>query len=130
MATTPRPEPEKVTIQINWFPEPEFGGIYAAQQEGIFKKHGLDVEILKGGPDVPVVAMTAAGKVDFGVAAADEIITARDKDTDLVGIFATFPDRAAGHHGQEGPPGEGHPRIAQIGGHAHRPARPGLPGIL
>src|SRR5262249_37177482 len=56
---------DKVSLQLNWLPEPEFGGIYAAQQAGIFAKHGLDVTILKGGPDVPAVPMAVSGKVEF-----------------------------------------------------------------
>ena len=31
----------------------------------IFARHGLQVRILKGGPDVPAVAMTAAGRVEL-----------------------------------------------------------------
>ena len=27
-----------VTVQLNWFPEPEFGGFYAAKEKGIFEK--------------------------------------------------------------------------------------------
>ena len=38
----------KIRLQLNWVPEPEFGGIYAAAQDGLFKAQGLDVEIIKG----------------------------------------------------------------------------------
>lgn len=82
--------PAKVSIQLNWLPEPEFGGIYEAQRAGIFARHGLDVQILKGGPDVPAVQMTASGRVDFGIAAADEVIALREKGGDVVGLFATY----------------------------------------
>ena len=85
-----RPAPENVKIQLNWLPEPEFGGIYAAELRGSFAKHGLTLEILKGGPDVPAVQMAAAGRVEFAVAAADEVIALREKGADVVGLFATF----------------------------------------
>ena len=88
--------PDHVTVQLNWVPEPEFGGIYAAQREGIFARHGLDVEILKGGPDVPAVQMAAAGRVTFGLAAADEVASLREKGADVVAIYATFQTNPQG----------------------------------
>ncbi len=81
---------EKVRIQLNWLPEPEFGGIYAAQIHGAFAARGLVVEILKGGPDVPAVQMAAAGRVELAIAAADEVIALREKGADVVAIFATY----------------------------------------
>jgi NitT/TauT family transport system substrate-binding protein len=85
-ATRPMP----VSVQLNWLPEPEFGGLYAAREAGLFADAGLDVTILKGGPDVPAVAMTASGRVTFGVAAADEVISLRAKGADIVAVFATY----------------------------------------
>ncbi len=80
----------RVRLQLNWLPEPEFGGIYAAKLGGAFARHALDVEILKGGPDVPAVQMAAAGRVEFAVAAADEVVSLRDKGADVVALFATY----------------------------------------
>jgi len=82
--------PVPVTVQLNWLPEPEFGGIYAALENGLFAAAGLDVTILKGGPDVPAVPMTASGRVTFGVAAADEVVSLRAKGADVVAVFATY----------------------------------------
>lgn len=82
--------PVPVTVQLNWLPEPEFGGIYAALEGGLFAAAGLDVTILKGGPDVPAVPMTASGRVTFGVAAADEVVSLRAKGADIVAVFATY----------------------------------------
>src|SRR5687767_7743934 len=31
----------KIRLQLNWVPEPQFGGFYAAEQSGAYKKHGL-----------------------------------------------------------------------------------------
>jgi NitT/TauT family transport system substrate-binding protein len=79
-----------VVFALDWVPEPEFGGFYAARESGGFKRHGLDVEIRGGGAGVPVVQMVASGKVQFGIAGADEVITARKRGADVVPIFATF----------------------------------------
>ncbi|APR88049.1 Hydroxymethylpyrimidine ABC transporter, substrate-binding component [Minicystis rosea] len=79
-----------VKLQLDWVPEPEFGGFYAAREIGAFRKEGLDVDIQGGGAGVPVVQMVATGKVDFGIAGADEVITARARGADVVPIFAVY----------------------------------------
>lgn len=80
----------KVKLALNWVPEPEFGGFYAARESGAFDREGLDVEILGGGPGSPVMQMVATGQAEFGVAGADEILVARARGADVLPIFATF----------------------------------------
>jgi NitT/TauT family transport system substrate-binding protein len=46
-----------VTLQLNWKPEPQFGGFYAAEVDGIYARHGLDVTITAGGAGAPTVDM-------------------------------------------------------------------------
>jgi NitT/TauT family transport system substrate-binding protein len=87
---------QKVTITLNWYPEPEFGGIYAAKEMGIFEKHGLDVTIVPGGPQVPSVQLTATGRSEFGVAGADEVLTVREKGADVIGIFTIYQTNPQG----------------------------------
>ena len=79
-----------VTLALNWLPEPEFGGFYAARADGAYKKAGLDVKVQGGGAGVPVVQMVATGRVDFGTVTADELVMARAHGGDVVGVFATF----------------------------------------
>lgn len=80
----------KVKLQLNWVPEPQFGGFYEAQRLGAFKKHGLDVEIMPGGAGTPTVQMIGAGSVPFGIVSADEIVVARSRGNDVVGLFAVY----------------------------------------
>ena len=80
----------QVKLQLDWVPEPEFGGFYAARDGGAYKGEKLDVQIQGGGAGVPVVQMVATGKVDFGVAGADEVLTARARGADIVPVFAIF----------------------------------------
>ncbi len=79
-----------ITLALNWVPEPEFGGFYAAREGGAYKKAGLDVDIQGGGAGVPVVQMVATGRADFGTVSADELILARARGGDVVAVFATF----------------------------------------
>lgn len=82
--------PKKLTLALNWKAEPQFGGFYAAQLMGEFKKRGLDVQILEGGSGSPTVQMLAAHKADFAIASAEEIALAQDRGAKVVGLFATY----------------------------------------
>jgi NitT/TauT family transport system substrate-binding protein len=84
------PAAHKVKLALNWVPEPEFGGFYAARESGAYKQRGLDVEILGGGAGVPVLQMVATGRADFGTVGADEIIMGRVQGADVVAVFATY----------------------------------------
>lgn len=77
-------------LQLNWVPEPEFGGIYAAEREGFFKDEGLEVELLKGGPGIAAPQLAASGQVDFAVVGGDQVLTLRDAKGELVAVFASF----------------------------------------
>ncbi len=79
---------QKVTLALNWLPEAEHGGFYAALLNGDYKKAGLDVEILPGGPDSPVIQRVATGRVDFGISNADRILLGRAQQAPVVGVFA------------------------------------------
>ena len=90
----PKPGPAaglpKVTLQLNWFPEAEHGGFYAALEHGYFEEAGLDVTIKAGGPGVPVREQVAKGDVEFGISNADQILIARAQKADIVGLFAAL----------------------------------------
>lgn len=88
--SSPTSSVEKVRVQLNWFPEPEFGGLYAAQARGFFADEGLDVELLKGGPDVPAPQMVASGSVEFAVVAAPQLMTLRARGGNATAVFSTF----------------------------------------
>lgn len=79
-----------VKVQLDWVPEPEFGGFYAARENGDFRKEGLDVAIAGGGAGVPTAQMVATGKAEFGVTGGDEILIARARGADLVPVFAVY----------------------------------------
>jgi len=82
--------PVKVTLALDWVPEPEFGGFYAARESGAYRRHGIGIEIQGGGAGVPVLQMVATGRADFGTVGADELLTARARGADLVALFVVF----------------------------------------
>lgn len=78
--------PAKTKVALNWKPDPQFGGFYAAPYE----KYDLPVELLPGGAGTPTVQMIGAGTAEFGVVSADELIVARSKGNDVVALFAVY----------------------------------------
>lgn len=55
---------EKVTIMLDWTPNTNHTGLYVAQENGYFDKHGLDVEIKTPG-EVNADQLIAANKKMF-----------------------------------------------------------------
>lgn len=82
--------PVRVTLALNWFPEAEHGGFYAAELKGFYREAGLEVTILPGGPDAPVVQRVATGQVDFGVANADRVVFGRAQEAPVVSVMASL----------------------------------------
>ncbi len=80
----------KVAVQLNWVPEPEFGGFWQAELDGHFERSGLEVELLAGGPGVPAAQLVASGKVPFGVVSGGEMLLINEQGADLIAIFATY----------------------------------------
>jgi NitT/TauT family transport system substrate-binding protein len=86
----PAPATTAVTLQLNWTPEPEFGGFYAAVHDKLYEHEGLDVTIKAGGAGVQTWKMVATGDVPFAIAEGGEILRARLKDADLVALYAVY----------------------------------------
>jgi NitT/TauT family transport system substrate-binding protein len=79
-----------VTLALNWYPEAEHGGYYAALVHGFFEEAGLNVTIRPGGPGVPVIQDVATGRVEFGISNADQILVGRAREADVVAVFAAL----------------------------------------
>jgi NitT/TauT family transport system substrate-binding protein len=58
---------DQVTFGLDWVAEPEYGGYYQALATGIYKKYGLDVSIVEGGPQVNNAELLVAGKLTFDI---------------------------------------------------------------
>ena len=94
----------KVRLALNWFPEAEHGGFYAALEHGYYRDAGLDVEIIPGGPNAPVIQEVITGQVEFGVTNADQIFLGRSKGANVTALLAPLQDgpRCIMVHGSSG----------------------------
>ncbi len=68
-----------VAIKLRWTHNAQFGGLYAADQQGYFAAEGIDATFLEGGPGIDPIAAVLAGEAQFGVAGADVILLARSQ---------------------------------------------------
>src|SRR2546430_17344075 len=59
---------DKLTFSTDWLAEAEHGGFFQALAEGIYKKHGLDVELKSGGPQANGLQLLPAGQPDTAIA--------------------------------------------------------------
>jgi NitT/TauT family transport system substrate-binding protein len=58
---------ETVSFGTDWKAQAEHGGFYQAIATGIYKRHGLDVQLRPGGPQVNHAQLLAAGVLDFNM---------------------------------------------------------------
>ena len=56
---------DKLTFGTDWKAEAEHGGYYQAIATGIYKKHGIELTLRPGGPQVNHGQLLAAGRLDF-----------------------------------------------------------------
>ncbi|HET7046053.1 MAG TPA: ABC transporter substrate-binding protein [Gaiellaceae bacterium] len=79
-----------MSIQLQWVPDAQFAGYFAALDLGYYKAAGLDVKLLNGGPQIVPGQVVAGGRAEFGINWLTALLAARDKNTDLVDIAQVF----------------------------------------
>ena len=75
-----------VTFCLDWTPNTNHTGVYAAQALGFYEEAGLDVKIVQP-PEDGATLMCAAGQAQFSVTAQDSMAAALDRD-DPLGVTA------------------------------------------
>jgi putative hydroxymethylpyrimidine transport system substrate-binding protein len=78
----------RVDLTLDFFPNADHAGIYAAQQSGAFARHGLDVRIhAPSDPSVPLKLLNA-GRTDLAISYEPEVLRARDKGLRVTAVAA------------------------------------------
>jgi NitT/TauT family transport system substrate-binding protein len=95
---------DKVSFGTNWVAEGEHGGFYQAAADGTYRKYGLDVTIVPGGPQANNRLLLPAGKMDFVMIAGTlQIFDAAAQGIPTVTVAAMFqkdPQVLLAHPGQ------------------------------
>ena len=77
-----------VELMLDYFPNADHAGIYAAQAGGHFDQAGLDVEIRQPPDPAAPLKQVAAGRVDLAVSYEPEVLRARDQGLTVVSVAA------------------------------------------
>jgi NitT/TauT family transport system substrate-binding protein len=81
---------DKVTLQLKWVAQGQFGGYFVAKDKGFYEEEGLDVDIKPGGPDIAPEQVIAGGGADVIVTWMAAGLSARDKGVPLVNIAQPY----------------------------------------
>jgi NitT/TauT family transport system substrate-binding protein len=81
---------DKVTLQLKWVAQGQFGGYFVAKDKGFYEEEGLDVTIKPGGPDIAPEQVIAGGGADVIVDWMGGALVAREKGVPLVNIAQPF----------------------------------------
>jgi NitT/TauT family transport system substrate-binding protein len=82
---------DKVRFGTNWVAEAEHGGFYQALADGTYKKYGLDVTIVPGGPNVNNRILLPVGKLDFFMSANSlQSFDAVEHNIPTIAVAASF----------------------------------------
>ncbi|HFD39823.1 MAG TPA: hypothetical protein ENJ31_08290 [Anaerolineae bacterium] len=87
---TPTPEPDQVTLQLNWYHEAEFAGYYVAEAQGFYADENIALTIREGGLDVDVVQALLGREVDISVFGSAEQRKAMEEGNQTVALMAAF----------------------------------------
>ena len=79
---------QPLTVMLDFFPNADHAGLYAAQARGDFRRAGLAVKLQPPNDPAEPLRLLAAGRVDLAISYEPELLLARDKGLKLVSVGA------------------------------------------
>jgi NitT/TauT family transport system substrate-binding protein len=79
-----------VKLQLQWLPQGQFAGYFAAVDQGFFEEEGLDVEIIPSGGDIVPQDALANGDVDYAIAWVPKVLGSIEQGANLTEIAQIF----------------------------------------
>src|SRR5450432_2924897 len=79
-----------VRLQLDWYPQPEQGGFFTAQQMGYYKAEGLDVTTVPLPQYGSVAQLVATGKGELALGSSDQVLEWNSNGLPLVAVSATM----------------------------------------
>jgi NitT/TauT family transport system substrate-binding protein len=80
----------EVKLQLQWLPQGQFAGYFAAQDQGFFEEEGLDVEIIPSGGDIVPQDALANGDVDYAIAWVPKVLGSIEAGANVTNIAQIF----------------------------------------
>ena len=88
-------ELKKVTVLLDWTPNTNHTGVYAAKKLGYYKEQGLDIEIVQAS-EGGTSQLVGAGKGDFGFSYQEEVTIARTEGVPVKAVAAIIQHNTSG----------------------------------
>jgi putative hydroxymethylpyrimidine transport system substrate-binding protein len=83
------PSPDHLRVMLDYLPNADHAGLYAAQAQGDYKAAGLDVALTPPPDPAAPLKLLQAGRVDLAISYEPELLLARDQGAnDLVAVAA------------------------------------------
>jgi NitT/TauT family transport system substrate-binding protein len=83
-------ELKPIKLQLQWFPQAQFAGYFAAKDKGYYAEEGLDVTILAGAVEIVPATVVAGGQAEFGISWVPRMLAPRESGADGVVIAQVF----------------------------------------
>ncbi len=83
---------DRITLTLDWYPNADHAGIYAAQAQGFFEEAGLEVELQQPSDPAAVLQLVAAGQSEFGVSYENEVTNAAARDVPVESVMAIMQE--------------------------------------
>ena len=93
LAAAPGWAQDRVSFGLDWKAEAEYGGYYQAAATGIYARHGLEVTIRQGGPQINQAQLLLAGRLDFSLASNNYLaLNMAQEKLPVTAIAAILPE--------------------------------------
>ena len=79
-----------VTLQLQWVPQAQFAGYYAAIDQGFYEDEGLDVTIQEGGVDIVPQDVLANGEVDYAISWVPKVLGSIEQGAGITDVAQIF----------------------------------------
>jgi putative hydroxymethylpyrimidine transport system substrate-binding protein len=105
---TSGPRAERLRLMLDYLPNADHAGIFAAKARGDFRRAGLDVDLETPPDPAAPLKLLAAGRVDLAISYEPELLLARDAGEPLVAVAALVQEpltsiMSVGAHGVRTP---------------------------
>ena len=81
---------KKITLQLQWFPQAQFAGYYAAAAKGFYADEGIDITIKPGAVEIVPATVVTSGQAQFGISWVPRMLAPREAGADVVLIGQIF----------------------------------------
>jgi len=83
---------ERVVLTLDWYPNADHLGIYAARDQGFFEEAGMEVEIRQPSDPAAVLQLVAAEQSDFGISYENEMTNAAAREVPVRSVMAIMQE--------------------------------------